>query len=159
MAYCSSSDVEKRLPTKTLIQLTDDEGLADAQGTLADAITANPLIDTRIDDAIEAADVDIDSYLRARYATPIAIDGATPTPIKQQSVGLTIYYLHERRQSEFGLPDAVMDSRKATLRMLDAINRGTIDIGVEPPPASSAKAVAEASGEDRLFTVDTLGDF
>ncbi|MCX7017107.1 MAG: DUF1320 family protein [Candidatus Sumerlaeota bacterium] len=64
MSYATLDDLEKRIAPQTLVELADDDGdgAADAEVVAA---------------ALADADAAIDSYLSARYATPLA--SARPT--------------------------------------------------------------------------------
>lgn len=157
MAYSTSSDLTARLPVRVVIQLCDDERLADDSGTLAAAEVANPAITTRLAAAIADADTEIDVYLRKQVSVPVA--APVPATLVKLSADLTVFNLHSRRQSEFPTPEAVRDKRRAAIEVLKGINDGTIDLGIEPPPAASSAVVATSSGAERVFTVDTLEDF
>jgi len=156
MAYCTSTDIEARVPTQRMIQLTDDEHLADDRGTLAAAVVLNVAITDRITGAIEDADTVIDSHIRKQYSVPLA---STPNTIRKASVDLAVFNLHSRRDGELDLPESVRLRYTEAIRILKGINTGDIDIGIEAVPASSAKSVATAVGPDRVFTTDTLRDF
>jgi len=156
MAYCTSTDIEARIPAQRIIQLTDDEHLAEARGTLAAAEVANSSITTRITGAIEDADTTVDSYIRKLYATPLT---TTPNTIRKVSVDLAVFNLHGRRDGELDLPESVRMRHTEAIRMLKGINTGAIDVGIEAVPASSAKSVADADGATRVFTTDSLADF
>ena len=56
MAYSTQSDIQKKVPTETLVQLTDLEGAGAVNSTV-------------LAEAIEIADREIDSYLRVRGET------------------------------------------------------------------------------------------
>jgi phage gp36-like protein len=165
--YCASADIEKRLPTKIILKLCDDEDLVtDFDGTLAAAIVENPAIDTRISDAIEEADSEVNIYLRKRFAPPVEDSaGNTPDSVKKLSIDLSIYYLHMRRQSEMDAPPQVLRRYERSIAILEGINKGTIDLGVEPQPTKSEAIQAESIDAsdvvttDRLFTPETLKDF
>lgn len=163
--YCTNADIDKAIPTKVIIQCTDDERLADATGTLVDAITANAAIGTRLTEIIAKADTTINSYCRKRYLPPIEDEnGDTPDTIRMLSVDLSVYLIHARRISEFGVPEAVEKSHNMALQMLRDIAKAIVDVGVDPPPAESSQAVATATYSDgatteRLFSDDTLEDF
>lgn len=156
MAYCDQDDIEARISQSVLIQLTDDEKSATSSTTLDAAIVLNSAITARITAAITDADALIDSYLRKQVAVPLA---TTPNQINRISVDLAIWFLHKRRRSEMGMPDDVKEDYRDAVAYLLNVNKGIVDLGVEPEPAASAVVVADADGEDRLFTETTLEDF
>ena len=144
MAYCALSDLENMVASTLLIELTDDE----SAGTVNSA---------RIAQAIADADAVVDGHLRVRYSVPLA----TPVPalIKKLSADLSLFNLFSRRGAHFELPQWVRDKNKAAMDMLKAMRDGNMDVGTEPPPASSSAQVATYSGPERLFTADTMKDF
>ena len=161
MPYSTSADIEKRLPTQMLIKLCDDEDtVTNYNDTLAAAITDNAAISDRIDAAIEDADSEINIYLRKRYAPPIVDStGGNPDSLRKLSADLATYYLHMRRKSEMDVPDQVLRLYDRAVKILEGINRGEIDPGIEPPPTKSAAVVAKFVGPDPAFTSTTLKDF
>lgn len=156
MSYCSNTDLIARISQAVIIALTDDEKDATTSETLAAAIIANSNISARITAAIADADSEIDSWCRKQYDVPFE---TTPARITRCSATLTLYFLHCRRRSEMGIPDDVKELYKAELDYLRAVNKGEVDLGVEPAPAASSVVMSDADGEDRLFTEDTLEDF
>lgn len=161
MAYCTSADIEARLPTEKIIKLCDDEDTVSNYGdTLAAAVSDNSAITARIDAAIADADSEINIYVRKRYAPPVVdADGNTPASIAKLSADLAVYYLHMRRKSEMDAPEQVLRLYDRAVKILEGINKGDIDPGVEPQPAKSAAVVAQVVGTTRNFTSDTLKDF
>ena len=157
MAYSANADLQARTSDRVLIQLTDDEKLAVDTGTLATAIIANAAIQVRITAAIADADAMVNTYLRKQYAVPLA---TTPDTIKRLSVDLAMHQLHGRRGSDFGEPpEAIIENRKQAIKVLEGINKGEIDLGVDTLPGKSSSVIAVATGEDRIFTAETMDDF
>lgn len=159
MAYCTRANLSSRIPDRKLIQLCDEEKTALADTTLATAEASNANITARIDDAIEAGDAVIDSYIRSRYAVPLT---AVPTTVKWAAVDLAIFMLFNRRAGEFEIPEGVGVRHDAVLRWLQGIAAAKLDLGVEPPdlPAPSAKVqVVHDDGGENEYTPDTLESF
>ncbi len=142
MAYSTYIDLKKMIPEETLVQLTDDEG----------AGTANQ---ARISEAVAQADADIDGYLGARYAVPLA--EPIPAVIRKLSVDLAVYHLYSRRLEE--IPETRAERYKNALRMLEGIAKGLISLGATPAPEAAPDAggpEATRSVTDRTFTKTTL---
>lgn len=142
MAYSTYADLKKAIPEETLIQLTDDEGA----GTVNQA---------RISEAIAQADANIDGYLGARYAVPLA--APVPAVVRMLSVDLAVYNLYSRRLET--IPETRADRHKNALRMLEGIAKGLISLGATPAPEAVPDAggpEATRSPSDRTFTKTTL---
>jgi phage gp36-like protein len=116
MAYCSTSDLIKRIPEQELIQLTDDAG---AGVINAGIVTA----------AVAAADGKIDSYIRNIYTVPLA---SVPELVKQISIDLALFNLFTRRFQTGDIPQAVVLRHNDALADLVRIQRGDVDIGATP---------------------------
>ncbi len=143
MAYCTLDDLKNMIPEGVLIQLTDDEG--------TDAVDQDA-----IDDAVAQADAEIDSYCGTRYTVPFV---TVPDVVKKASVDIAIYNLYSRRVEE--IPQTRTDRYKNTVRLLEAISRGTISIGVDPAPGEKSEGRAESNTpvSDRTFTRNKLRGF
>jgi len=163
MPYCDRTDIQARLPTQKILQLCDDErAVVSYKGTLAQGELDNPAITDRIDQAIDDADAEINSYIRQRFAPPVVdSDGNTPKIIKKVAADLATYNLHMRRRSEMDVPKQIMRMYDRQVKVLENIYKGIIDPGVEPQPAKSEAVQAEYidGGGDTNFTRDTLKDF
>ncbi|MCA9667373.1 MAG: DUF1320 domain-containing protein [Myxococcales bacterium] len=145
------------IPTRKLIGLTDDEALADANGTLAAAITANSAIDTRILRAITDAEAQVNGYLRKQIATPVS---PVPDLVVRLTEAVAVYNLFRRRRTEYSeIPKAVKADYDDAMTTLRDVSRGTMDLGEATPPADSPLIVATTGGEDRAFTATTLEDY
>lgn len=137
--YATVDDLKKQLPEDLLIQLTDDAG--------------NGIIDTTVtDNALEAADVEIDGYLGERYTLPLS---PVPNIINKQAVDVAIYNLYARRQ---GPPDHWQSRYNNVIRFLEKVVKGDISLGAGDPEAGLADNV-EVSSSDRIFSRDTLKGF
>jgi phage gp36-like protein len=83
VAYAIQTDlVPLRMTNTELIQLTDDDGAADAVNV--DIVTA----------ALEEASGKVDSYCRSRYATPLQ----QSDDVKGLTLDLAVYLLFSRRR-------------------------------------------------------------
>jgi phage gp36-like protein len=146
MAYTSQTLLERAFSAGAILRLTDDEK-AGSIGALALA---------RITEAITQASHEVDAYCRKHYSVPFA---TTPPIVETLATSLAGYYLFRRRMAEVGLPDEIKDLRADAIKQLESISKGILELGVEPPPASSAGVVAESSGPAAIFTSTTLVDF
>lgn len=137
MAYCTQSDIEKRLPEQTLIDLTDDAGAGSVD---ADVIAA----------AIADADEEIDAYLSMRYSLPFA---TTPAIVLRMSADLAACNLYARRD-HIDLPKQWDERCKATRRMLEKLASGSLRLDVPDPSQSSDDGVSVTSDkDDRVFSI------
>lgn len=176
MPYTDGDDITGRITAKTVVEQTDDEKLArgvdfSLATALADAIVLNAAIQTRIDQAITDADTLINTFVRKQALTPVKTDQSvavtpanTPATIRQASIQLSIFHLYSRRRGEFELPESVVENRKTTMRILEGINKGTIDIGDQPQPAISDVVLTEATTHSTIsntaqFTSKTMEEF
>jgi len=140
MAYSTQSDIEKKVPTEELLQLTDLEG--------ADEINTTVLAE-----AVEAADREIDSYLRVRGETVPLTD--VPTIVQQLSVALAIGELYSNR----GVADEAVTKRVEWARKwLNEFAAGQVALGDSDHQASDPADAdpVEHDANDRVFTRDTM---
>lgn len=143
MAYCTLDDLKKNIDEAVIEQLTDDEN----SGSISTA---------RVAEAIANADSLIDGFCGGRYSVPFS---QPPALIRNISIRLAIYYLHERRGR---ISDKLERSYDAQLKLLKQLSDGTISLGVQPEPeANSAGDVAagDCDEDDREFTKDRLAYF
>ena len=153
MAYCTLTDIKAQLPEEIIIQLTDDENLEPA--AIDASHTDHAAITTRIDEAIEAADAEIDGYCATRYAVPFA---DVPGVVNKLSVELAVYYLHCRRD----VPESVERRYEKAVARLKDIANGKFTLGVDPAPTGSVAADASETNKpvnDRVFTRESLKGF
>jgi len=153
MPYCTFSDIKKLLPEETLIQLTDDDNLHPASILASDQ--QHQAIIGRIDEAIAAADAEIDGYCAGRYSVPF---DPVPPVVKGLSVEIAAYYLYKRRT----MPEVIEKAYDKAVARLKDISRGVLTLGVAPPPMATATGDAvgvNCSADDRIFTRDTLKGF
>jgi len=143
MAYCTQTDIIKELPEAKLKELTDDENLG--------AVNA-----ARVTEAIAKADSIIDAYCGGRYQIPFT---SVPQVIKTLSVSLSIYNLYKRRGR---MSNTLQDQYTKDVKLLEAISKGVVTLGVQPPPTDSPADYADyeaVDDTDRTFTKTTLTNF
>lgn len=142
MSYSVQADLLAQISNEQMLQLTDDAELG--------SINTD-----RINEAIAAADAEIDGYLANKYAVPVA--APVPALVKKLSIDFTVYNLWRRRQK---VPEDVRKAYEDALAMLGKIAAGEISIGVDPPPTESSKSSGgEVFGPERIFDRDKMGSF
>ncbi len=114
MRYCTRADVGKAIPGETLRQLSNDDPMAE----LPD--------ESVIEDGVRQAEELVDGYLRGRYNLPL---DPVPTVLRDAVTFLTRYWLYQRRP-EGAIPEAVKDSRKDTIKLLESIRDGVVSLGM-----------------------------
>lgn len=157
--YVTRDILANRVTDRKLIQLLDDEKLADAEGTLDDAIIANELIGDRLDEILDQAQGYVDGYLRTRRSVPIAdVDTLYPN-IRRVASDIAIYYVASRRVLELAKIEGVEMLMRDAQMYLKGIANGTIEIGTATDPAVSTKVVTTTNSNELKYTVDTLKYF
>lgn len=147
MSYIINADIELRLGTARLIQLSDDSG----SGAINTAV---------VDESRLGAEGEVDSYLARRYAVPISVTTYPQAAgvLKSASLDLAEYRLHARRRE---VPVGVTKKRDAALAWLARVSRGDTSLpSVSPITANAATGIGGAAiGEPRVFTRDELSGF
>ena len=139
MAYSALGDITNLIGEERIIELTDDDNTGASNQTI-------------IDDAISAADDLIDGYLRSRYTLPLA---AVPVLIKRISIDIAVYNLYKRR-AEDGLPETREKDYRDALKLLDRIQAGKINLGIEPSGSTEGGFRTNKTSDDRIFSSDEL---
>jgi phage gp36-like protein len=112
MPYCTSADIEQRMTTKLVAELTDD----------TNGSTVNAAV---VSDTILLSDTDINDYLRGRYALPIAPTSLeTLKTLRDFSLTLTEYRLYARRLKGQQMPELYTSERNRVMAELVKIQRG-----------------------------------
>lgn len=141
MAYCTLDDILKKIPEATVIQLTDDEGVGSVNAS-------------RVEEAIEGADAEVDGYCASRYIVPF---NPVQPVISKLSTDLAIYNLYARVVET--IPDTRKKQRDDAIRLLERIADGRVQLGstgLEPPVTPQGKPSIVSSG--RLFTRNSMRD-
>lgn len=133
MAYCTLADIEKAIDTRSLIQLTDDEGL-------------NVVNQVRIDEAVSAAQGEVDGYLQERYQVPLS---PVPALVRAATVDLAIYNLYSRKFDE--MPTTRQKRYDNAIRRLEKIAAGSIGLGIAAPPEESQAEGMILSAPAKVF--------
>lgn len=146
MRYCTQADLLLAIPRQTLVWLSSE----DSQAT--DINTAV------VEDAVRQAEELADAHLRGRFALPL---DPVPTVIKDLVVQLARHTLYARRPEGNGLPEAVMQTYKASMRLLESIRDGKLTIGDQvssaPTPEPGAYKVRAPRRRGSLPDSSTWG--
>lgn len=122
MAYCSQSDIELRLPSTILAQITDDTA-----GLTIQAAAVNR--------AILDADAAIESFARGKHDLPFS---PVPENVRRWSVILSILNLYSRRV-DLIMPDSVRAQVEIVMTELKALRDNKILI-------DDANSIANTAG-------------
>lgn len=139
MRYCTRQEIGMAIPELTLVQLSNDDPAAEQPN------------ESVIQDGVRQAEELVDGYLRGRYALPL---DPVPTVLRDAVVYLTRHWLYQRRP-EGAIPDAVKDSRKDTVKLLESIRDGVVTLGMPsgqaaPEPGEiRVRARRQVFGDDR----------
>ncbi len=114
MRYCTRQDIGSAIPERTLLHLSNDDPSAELPNEAV------------IEDGVRQAEELVDGYLRGRYSLPL---DPVPTVLRDAVVYLTRHWLYQRRP-EGALPDAVKDSYKNTVKLLESIRDGVVTVGM-----------------------------
>ena len=122
--------------------------------------TAGLVLDpARVEAAITDATATVDSYLRARYAVPLA------SPAREVVVAVLVLARHELAHGDGRMPtEQMVEARRETIRWLEKIASGTVKIASAAAASEGETAIADAAAadagsrfEDRRPTIDADG--
>ena len=133
MAYATATDLALRITEAELIRLTDEHDLG--------VVAAD-----RIEAALEAAEIEIDSYLAARYPLPLA--GEQPL-LKQLACDLAVWGLYASVEHA-GVPETRQVRYEHAIATLKRLATGQQTLGSAPSASGSEAAVW--TGESKVFT-------
>ncbi|MBT2294549.1 gp436 family protein [Pseudomonas fluorescens] len=139
MRYCTRADIGNAIPEMTLIQLSNDDPAA---------MSPNENV---IEDGVRQAEELVDGYLRGRYNLPL---DPVPTVLRDAVVYLARHWLYQRRP-EGALPDAVKDSRKDTIKLLESIRDGVVTLGMPTGHAAPEPGEVRVRVRKQQFGADT----
>lgn len=133
MAYATVQDMIGRYGETEMLRLSSVDGI------LPEAVAAAP-----VEQAIADADALIDSYLRKRYALPLA---TVPRVITNHSCALARYELSVGGDREPA--EQVRNGRKDAIAWLSALASGSVSL--EGAAAVSATSAAQTADRERMF--------
>lgn len=138
MRYCTRADIGNAIPEMTLVQLSNDDPAA---------MSPNENV---IEDGVRQAEELVDGYLRGRYNLPL---DPVPTVLRDAVVYLARHWLYQRRP-EGALPDAVKDSRKDTIKLLESIRDGVVTLGMPGGQAAPEPGEIRVRARRQQFSGD-----
>jgi phage gp36-like protein len=138
MRYCTRADIGNAIPEITLIQLSNDDPAAEQPN------------ENVIGDGVRQAEELVDGYLRGRYNLPL---DPVPTVLRDAVIYLARHWLYQRRP-EGALPDAVKDSRKDTIKLLESIRDGVVTLGMPSGQAAPEPGEIRVRARPQQFSSD-----
>ena len=141
MRYCTRADIGSAIPEITLIQLSNDDPAAEQPN------------ENVIGDGVRQAEELVEGYLRGRYNLPL---DPVPTVLRDAVVYMARHWLYQRRP-EGVLPDAVKDSRKDTIKLLESIRDGVVTLGMPTGQATPEPGEIRVRSRRQQFD-DHLGE-
>ncbi len=110
--------------------------------------------------ALDGADRYIDGFLLQRKPVPYTVPlSPVPLLVSEWAKHIARYFLHKDRVGTVEASDPVIRNYRDATRLLELTAAGKFSLGATdplPPPSSGAP---EYCAPERLFTLDTLGDF
>lgn len=143
MAYSTLADLKDQIDEGRLVQLTDDEGL----GSINEG---------RVTKAIDDADREMDGYLGARIAVPLA---PVPESVRRISVDIAVYNLYSRREK---VPGHRAERYRNAIRFLELVASGKVSLGRSDPegnPTDPDRPETATENPVRTFSRSTLSGF
>jgi len=142
VGYATLQDLETRLGPAQYVQLTDDEGTGAANTD-------------RAQEALDAAEAEVDGWLARRFQTPVEVAGEPQAAALLQAMTLDLaeYRLHARRPP---VPAAVQEKANAARRLLQDIATGRAHLPVSKPPVENPAYGQDSKviGPQRIFRRD-----
>lgn len=114
------------------------------------------VVQSVIDDAIEAADSEINSYCGVKYSVPFT---TVPNRVKNLSADMATYNLFKKRSATVGMPEPIRQSYEDAIAFLKDVSRGIASLGIDPEPAASSTTTIKTSSNERQFTTTKLNGF
>lgn len=152
--YCSIDDILKDFSKTDLIQLANDENRSESSIDLNNASDACTI---RILEQIQAADDEIDGYLRSKYTLPLV---SVPQRIRQLSKDISIYNVYKRRH-RLDMPDTLVGLYKMAVSELDQIRKGFVSLESNSPSETieASEIRCNKTQKDKIFNSSLLGSY
>jgi phage gp36-like protein len=110
------------------------------------------VVDGVLNQALEDADSQIDTYLAARYSLPLT---DIPTILKKVACDIARYNLYGNV-----MPDEVKDRYDRAVAWLKSVAKGeAVLVTDDPADSPDAAGGADFEADDRVFDSDTLDDY
>jgi len=147
MPYITTSDLSARLGTTLYARLTDRVDGESASSTVAQQI-------------VDEAEAEADSYLAARYATPVNLSTHPELAdvLAQRVLDLAEYIAWRGSPFVSDIPGRVRTLYSEVRKWFAGVVAGTTALPASSPPASRVAAdnSPRYTAEDRKFTADEL---
>ncbi len=142
MKYANVQDMISRFGEVEMTQLTDRF-----------EPPSGAYVSETIEQALNDADAEIDAYLAARYALPLAV---VPDILKRSACDIARYLLHGP-----SVTDEVTARYNRVVAFLKSVSRGEAVVGVDGTTGASpaSENLPEHFGSDRTFSRDSLRDY
>ena len=160
--YATASDMLRRFGANELISLANSSGRRIGAATLeaivagedtsaldADEVAASAAVEAAINEALQAAESTIESYIGRRYTLPL---DPIPTILEQVACDIARYELATDRPTE-----TIIGRYDRRVDWLRRVAKGEISIGVDASDEAPAQGVGpRGKGPARRFTADSL---
>lgn len=138
MAYIDYNKLTQYIDEKELINLTDDENIGMVE-------------QSKIDEAINSATNEINSYLQDKYTIPLS---PPPKLIIDICADITIYNLYKRRM-RLNMPESIINIYNDAIDKLEKIRKGMIVLNISQTESSGFIKINKTEN-DRIFNKDLL---
>lgn len=141
--YITQDDLLRVMSQNDLIQLTDDEGVGEADAT----VVANAIAD---------AEGEFAGYAGKRFTLPVdlTVHGSAAATIKRVISVLACYALWSRKAR---MSDGVRQRYEDAITWLRDLSRGLVTLGATPEPTDSGNTGrVQGGGETRRLTHETM---
>jgi len=143
LAYSTQTDLLRVVSEIELSQLTSE-----IDGEIATDV---------VDGAIADADADIDGYVAVRYEVPLS---PVPKMVQRISTTIALYHLYSRRQNRIGgMSEVVQKNYDNAIKTLKDVSKGSVSLGVDPPPGNTSTSVDDFEADERDYTKDSMKGF
>lgn len=141
--YSTIATFKTKIDLRVLIQLLNDEVRPEAEIDINNP--EDPVV-VNFNQAASDAQSEIDPYLRGRYTLPFA---TVPNLIISLSDDITKYNIYKRRNA---LTEDITNIYKASIKSLEKIEAGKMDLGVANEPQSLSNEIkTNKTANDRIF--------
>ena len=139
--YATANDIAKQIFEDELIRLTDESG-------------TGAIDTTKVETAIETAEVEVDAYLGEKYSLPL---DSIPGILTKLTVDLAIKNLYLLAPG--GVPDDRSEQAKVAVRMLEKISEGSLTLGASDPQGDDTDNAVLVGSPGRIFSRDKMRGF
>lgn len=116
--YSSAEEIKDMVDEGTMVYLTDDNG-------------AGEVDESKINNAINDADSEINGYIQKRYPLPLPY---IPTVINKLSKDIALYNLFSRRGIDKDKnDDTILQRYKNAVKFLENLSKGIVELGITTP--------------------------